>query len=174
MGQPRHQRRVLADGALKTQPNVNNTVATYSYDNARRLLDLWNKTSLTATDAITRHQFTLDAGWQPTQGRRDARLRLSAAVLGARPAACQQPTSTPRRPRRRQAACRPLISTQARHQRRPAGLPNRPGPSTGPDNPDVGLRLRQPLPPDVGLWRPGWLDDLQLRSARQPPDQGPQ
>ena len=56
-----------ADGALEQQTNVNGTVALYAYDNARRLLDVWNQKPGTTPETITRHQFTMDAVGNRTQ-----------------------------------------------------------------------------------------------------------
>jgi len=52
------------DGSLKSVANVNSTSAEYSYDNALRLKDVWNKQS---TNTISRHSYTLDAAGNRTQ-----------------------------------------------------------------------------------------------------------
>jgi RHS repeat-associated protein len=49
----------FADGRVRTQTNVNSTTATYTYDNARRLTDVWNQSATGET--ISRHSYTLDA-----------------------------------------------------------------------------------------------------------------
>ncbi len=55
----------FADGRVRTQTNVNGTTATYAYDNARRLTEVWNRTVSGAT--ISRHTYALNARGERTR-----------------------------------------------------------------------------------------------------------
>jgi RHS repeat-associated protein len=117
------------DGALQAQTNVNGTVGTYAYDNARRLTDVWNRTSTSATDAITRHQFTMDAVGNRTQVA-ETLAPVSAGGTGAAPTGLPvthlDPGSASTPPSGLPTGYGGTGSTA------PTALPNRPGPSTGP------------------------------------------
>jgi RHS repeat-associated protein len=54
----------FADGSLKQATNPNGTTADLSYDNARRLLEVWNKQG---ASTISQHTYTLDAAGNRTQ-----------------------------------------------------------------------------------------------------------
>ncbi|MCC6174086.1 MAG: hypothetical protein IT305_02175 [Chloroflexi bacterium] len=119
----------VPDGALKTQTNVNGTTAAYTYDNARRLLDVWNQKPGTPTETIARHQFTLDGVGNRTQ------VAETLAPLWQPPITPTTPTGLPNRGTLTPTGgaptalpSRPVGTATAT----PTGLPNRPGQPTGP------------------------------------------